>query len=627
MNSEFVDNILFRINNCIERNTFDDVETEKVEVKDLSSGSDWTSLRETICAFLNTNGGVIICGIRERNNAYTFSGFDRRNEEKLRELIDRPTRDDKSFKDDKNQDVTFLADYISFEYLSFGDGEVAVIKVKELDVDKKYIKYNNKYYKRILTGDKEISQTELRQHSEYKKELEYAKEISVLEGATIEDFSLDKINNYILLLNRDVKVETIKSSMGIAKEFLIKQHFIKNDAVTVLGMLVCGNDPFHFLENRSEVVCHYDTSTNISKDKKIFRNDVISLIDDTNRYVWGHIKIARTVKDGGSAEPEYPEVMIREVINNAIAHRDYTINNFITVTIEPNKYLEIKNPGSFKEQMIVLHPKHEIPIMRIVPGIHESKNPKLASVLRIFDKIESQGRGMASLINFAIENAVDLPYYEIKDNTINLKIPSGKLVDTEIETWLNGYKKYITQRLKKELSTEHKQVLAYLYKSEKLNRKRLFTILLSEANNHYDVIEDLKKSNLIYEHPLSTEYTPVYIVDRVLAQTGFEKEIAAIVGDGYQSFSAEAKKILDILFRFTKYNNEALKPVDITPEVYNSTYTGKTIDPKKYESLGRKVRKLCSELCNNEQILLQNEKKEYSFNLQYSSKNNAGIFN
>jgi ATP-dependent DNA helicase RecG len=370
-------------------------------------------------------------------------------------------------------------------------------------------------------------------------------------------------------------------------------------------------------------VCHYDTATNISKDKKIFRNDVISLIDDTNRYVWGHIKIARTVKDGGSAEPEYPEVMIREVINNAIAHRDYTINNFITVTIEPNKYLEIKNPGSFKEQMIVLHPQHEIPVRRIVPGIHESKNPKLASVLRIFDKIESQGRGMASLINFAIENAVDLPYYEIKDNTINLKIPSGKLVDAEIETWLNGYKKYITHRLKKELSTQHIQVLAYLYKSEKLNSKRLFTILLSEANNHYDVIEDLKKSNLIYEHPMSTEYTPIYIVDRVLAQTGFEKEIAAIVGDSYRSFGAEAKKILDIIFRYTKYNNEALKPVDITPEVYSSIYTGKTIDPKKYESLGRKVRKLCSELCNKEGLLLQNDKKEYSFNFQFAAKNDG----
>jgi len=421
----------------------------------------------------------------------------------------------------------------------------------------------------------------------------------------------------VQLLKRELKTETLKSNLSIAKQFLIKEHFIKNDAVTVLGMLVCGEDPFHFLENRCEIVCHYDTSSHISKDKKIFRNDVIALMEDTVRYVWGHIKITRTIKDGGSAAPEYPEMMIREVINNAIAHRDYTINNFITVTIEPNKYIEIKNPGSFKDQMIVLNAQHEIPIRRIVPGIHESKNPKLATVLRVFDKIESQGRGMASLINFAIDNTVDLPYYEIKDNTIILKIPSGKLVDEEIETWINGFKKYITDQLGKEWHKEHIQVLAYLYKSEKLNRKRYFTILLSEANNHYDVIEDLKKSKLIYEHPLSTENAPVYIVDRVLTKIEFGEEITTIIGEDYRSFDSDAKKILDILYRFTRYNNEALKPVDITPEVYRSKYAVKEIDPKKYESLGRKVRKLCSELCNKEQILVQNDKKEYSFNFYF----------
>lgn len=613
MNSDHIENILCRIQDCIEQNTFDDVETEKIELKDLSTGSNWISLKQTICAFLNTDGGIIICGIREKDEKYTFTGFQRNKENKLKGIV----QEDKEFKDDKDNAIPYLSHYISFEYVRFMDGEVAIIRVKQLEEDKKFIKYNNVYLERILTGDKEIPQNKLRLHIEYKKELEYAKEITPITTATIEDFSIDKINNYVQLLNRDVKIETLKSNLSSARQFLIKEHFIKNDAVTVLGMLVCGEDPFHFLENRCEIVCHYDTSSHISKDKKIFRNDVIALMEDTVRYVWGHIKIARTIKDGGSAAPEYPEMMIREVINNAIAHRDYTINNFITVTIEPNKYIEIKNPGSFKDQMIVLNAQHEIPIRRIVPGIHESKNPKLATVLRVFDKIESQGRGMASLINFAIENTVDLPYYEIKDNTIILKIPSGKLVDEEIETWINGFKKYITDQLGKDWHKEHIQVLAYLYKSEKLNRKRYFTILLSEANNHYDVIEDLKKSKLIYEHPQSTENAPVYIVDRVLTKTEFGEEITTIIGEDYRSFDSDAKKILDILYRFTRYNNEALKPVDITPEVYRSKYAVKEIDPQKYESLGRKVRRLCSELCNKEQILVQNDKKEYSFNFDY----------
>ena len=143
MNSDHIENILCRIQNCIERNTFDDVETEKVELKDLSTGNNWISLKQTICAFLNTDGGIIICGIREKekDKKYTFTGFRRDNENKLKGIV----QEDKEFKDDKDNAIPYLSHYISFEYVRFMDGEVAIIRVKQLEEDKKYIKYNNVY--------------------------------------------------------------------------------------------------------------------------------------------------------------------------------------------------------------------------------------------------------------------------------------------------------------------------------------------------------------------------------------------------------------------------------------------------------------------------------------------------
>ena len=98
-----------------------------------------------------------------------------------------------------------------------------------------------------------------------------------------------------------------------------------------MGLLVCGEDPNRFLEYRSEVDCYFDTKTEISKDKAILQSDVIDLMEKTFRFIWGHINVGRTYREGGLALPEYPEELIREVINNALAHRDYTINNFITV--------------------------------------------------------------------------------------------------------------------------------------------------------------------------------------------------------------------------------------------------------------------------------------------------------
>ena len=71
------------INSCLDNNSFVAFEMHNIELKDLSIGSEWTSLKESVCSFLNTDGGTIICGIRERNNKYALTSFDRNNKSKL----------------------------------------------------------------------------------------------------------------------------------------------------------------------------------------------------------------------------------------------------------------------------------------------------------------------------------------------------------------------------------------------------------------------------------------------------------------------------------------------------------------------------------------------------------------
>lgn len=612
MKSEFISQTINTINISIESGKFIDVEKSKVELKDLSTKGDWKSLHETICAFLNTDGGIVICGIRERNKNYSFTGFNRNNESNLIDLHS------KFFQNDNDKFID-LSTYIYFDYYDFSNGEIAVIAVYPLSDEEKFLRYDGTYYERKLTQDKIIPPSKIQRQKEYKIEIEYAKELAKLENATIEDLSLDKINYYINLLNKEIRNETLKASLDQAKSFLYKQHFIKDDKITTLGMLVNGDDPFYFLGSRVEVNCYYDTSFDIGKDKKIFRNDVINLMEDTFRYIWGHIKINRTIREGGKSEPEYPEKLIRETINNALAHRDYTIDNFVTVTVEPNQYIEIKNPGSFKEKIKIINTDTDIAVRRLIPGIPESKNPKLASVLKVFDKIESQGRGMASLVNAALENEIDLPTYEIKKDSIGLKISSGKLVDESIEIWLQGFNLYLITKLKSELTFEHKAVLAYFYKSELSNQQRLFTILLTESNNHFAVIQDLKREQLIYEHIASTEENPIYVLDRTLLKTDFTDEFIELLGNEYIHYDITAKHVLNLIYLYTKYNKKSLKAAEITPEVYRRMYN-KEIIGKTYETLGRKIRNICNNL-EKQSILSKGSKNDYMFNFDLNIEN------
>src|SRR6202042_1365872 len=101
-----------------------------------------------------------------------------------------------------------------------------------------------------------------------------------------------------------------------------------------------------------------------------------------------------------------------------------------------------------------------------------------------------------------------------------------------------------------------RQLLAYFYKSELLNRKRLYTILLNESNNHFDVIDQLRGAGIIYEHPLSDKYAPVYILDRELMKIDFTAELMQLIGTEFKNFNKTEKQVLNLLYRYSKYNEE-----------------------------------------------------------------------
>ncbi len=609
-NKDYIDDVLSLIQISLSSGLFRHFEDEKLELKDLSTGNEWTSLKETICAYLNTNGGYVICGIKERNNLYNLTGFDRNNEGRIIELRSR------FFQNDNNL-LMDLSDNISFEYKEVLGKTIAVIKVLPLSEDLKFVKFNDIYFERILTQDKQIPNSKISHHREYKNELEYSKEISSLNGTSIEDLDIDKINQFIIKINATGKKETVKKDLDDATDFLKRRYCIKSvDEITVLGLLLFGKEPFRYLEYRAEVDCYFETGNEIGRDKRFFQDDVLNLMDDAFSFVWGHIKVGRSYVGGGRSEPEFPEKLVREVVNNALAHRDYTINKFITIKVNPGESIEIKNPGSFKHKMLIVDTTTKDEVRRIIPGVPETKNPKLANVLKAFDKIESQGIGMATLVSVCLENTIDVPYYDLATpDSISLVIPSGKLMDEEMERWINSFLGYIKEKLNTEVRLEHKLVLAYFLKSERLNKKGLYTIQYSRNNNHSEVFSELKDSGLIVEHPTATiADAPLYILSHELTMVDFISQIETLTQQEINKYDEVVKKVLNIVYRYNKYNKQSIKPSLITPELYALEF-GKNIEPTKYESLGRRVRKICGDLFKIGILVKQNDKSYSISNL------------
>jgi ATP-dependent DNA helicase RecG len=550
-----VDKVLDHIEDCIVNNYYESVETEVVELKPTPPNLIGAkSVLQSICAFMNTNGGILILGIKDNNNVvpknYEIKGYNEDTENLIKSF-------GKQFTDKDGQQVDVSEYIVDFKVKDFLNNKICVVYIDKLPDDQKYVFFNRKAYKRILTGDHEIDENTIARHEEFKEEIRNARELTIEKEATLADIDLGKLSDYIYLLNREVMTESPKNDIDNARSFLTRKKFIIGDNVTTLGLLVCGKNVKDFLGWRSQVDGFVDIPFDVAQDKKQLVDNVIPLMERSLAYILKNIQVGVTVNKSGTSKPEYPEKLLRETINNAIAHRDYSINKYININIKPDTHIEIRNPGSFKKQLLIDIIDHEIPVRRIIPD-SKPRNPKLADVLKVFDKWEGASRGMSNLVNETLANKIDLPYYRFyNENDLGLFIPKGKLVDDAFIALLNSFDLFIETRLNgSQLKAEEIAVLAYFYKSEKANTLYRHTILLSPDNNHFEAIGRLEKSGLIIKHSenVKSHDMPIFVLNRVLMREEYIDELRKIFGGRFDELSEINKQVLSLIYQFNHYN-------------------------------------------------------------------------
>lgn len=615
-----VDQIIQKLENLITNNIYESIETETFELKNQPANTkdkEYTSIKETICSFLNTNGGIILIGIKEdkKEKKYIFNGYNSNFEENIKLL-------EKNAVYDINAKPVNISEYIKFEIRYFLDGRILVIYLERLPQDIKFVFTFNKQkelmaYERKMEGDHPIDKNKIDAQEEYKIEIKYAKELRPVINATIDNLSIDKLNEYIYLINKEIKIESTKSDIESAKSFLLRKSFITKDfEPTILGMLVCGVNPEDYLGNRCQVDCFVNSPIKIAQNKKIFKDNILPLLENSFSFIYRNIQVGISAENSGTSIPEYPEDLIRECINNSLAHRDYTIDRFINIDIVPQKYIEIRNPGGFKKTLLIEKPEHEIPLRRIIPN-QKPNNPKLTDVLKVFNKYEGKGIGMATLVNECLNDKIDIPYYKFRDeNDISLVIQSGKLLDDTIENLLSSFSGFIENITQGDALTDaQKHIIAYLYKSEKENEKYHYTILLTPDNNHFSAINSLEKYGLIFKHPESHLLHPIFILHREFFKENFNEELIELFGNSYLTLSNDYKDCLKTIYKIFKYSKQ--KSVSAS-QIGNILYLNKfqkIIDLKTFDNFKRKIRNIFNKLEEKKFIIKEN--KRYLINENY----------
>jgi len=124
--------------------------------------------------------------------------------------------------------------------------------------------------------------------------------------------------------------------------------------------------------------------------------------------------------------PQYPDAVVREVVMNALAHRDYGLAGATTDITVWDDRLEVRSPGPL--------PGH-ITLDNILSD-HYSRNGKIMRVLKILGFVEEYGEGVDRMYREMSARLMEDPVFDATDSSVTVTLFNRFLVDIEEQAWL-----------------------------------------------------------------------------------------------------------------------------------------------------------------------------------------------
>ena len=304
---------------------------------------------DTISAFANTYGGVLVFGVDPKTKEP--KGLQNPDQEsiRLREILD-------NCKPSPHPEQEFVRH----------DGTTfIVLSLEAFPYSQNPCFYGDSCYIRQGTTNLKLKGEELIDFLKKRTLLNF-EEIRAKAG--LKDLDIERIGNLLSRRRIDSSRFTSEdykrmlSALGVAG--YNGDFFIKN-----VGLFFFAKEPIRFFSNFEVRIVKYSgtepTLEALKFDKKV-QGTLPELVDKTFDTVIDNIGKSYTISGTQRKEiPEYPLKSLRELITNAVGHRDYFDNNDLLVEIFDDR-MQITNPGGLLAGQNIKNfdkkPEHRNPI-------------------------------------------------------------------------------------------------------------------------------------------------------------------------------------------------------------------------------------------------------------------------
>jgi ATP-dependent DNA helicase RecG len=327
------------------------------------------------------------------------------------------------------------------------------------------------------------SVTKLMSRGEFERELlqrnHYQFDSAICQEATIDDLNNDAVSEF------KKKYEVVNGTRlyGSNREILQSHGCLTAEGkVTNAGILTFGKDPQKFIPKAYVTAVRYPETkvTDTILDSKDFSGNLFEQIDKTDQYLREHIQVISKIPKVGLERrdmPVFPYFVLRELIVNAVVHRDYSVyGSRILIQLFADR-IEFYSPGGFPQGVTAENLREA----------QRSRNPVIARILHDVKYLEEFGNG------------VDRIYEEIENYPLDLKEPVWKDIGVAVITTLFDptYKKPIETEVLSNLNERQKKALNYLRQHKTMTRKEYIRNFQTTEVTAKRDLTDLARKRLI----------------------------------------------------------------------------------------------------------------------------------
>lgn len=426
---------------------------------------------ETVCAFLNGDGGIVLIGVTDGGKIIGQEVSDRTRQEIAHAMseIEPPAQS-----------------RISITYVSIDtENEKKIIAVKVKAGQHIPYTFDSRAFHRVQSTSSKIPQHRYEQLIVERGQLNHSWDNLFATRYTINDLDQDLILSivYEAVNNQQLPASAVKDNID---KILERLRLVSEGKMLNAAVVLFGKDLFPIYSQCQMKLARFKgVNKREFLDSSYFYGNIFEMLNQGELFIKRHLPVAAKVVPGQFRRVEIPIIpfdAIREALLNALCHRDYSIKEAcVNVAIYADR-MEIYSHGGLPPG---------VTIEKIKQGFSKPRNGLIAEVLHKCGYIETWGRGIQNIIELCQEVGAPEPQFLADDLEFKVifKFPYS------IKPEMFNDKTLVSQQL----TARQKDILKHLEQSNESSvgeLKKYFKEDLSERTLYRELIA-LKNMGLI----------------------------------------------------------------------------------------------------------------------------------